>query len=88
MPYDSAYSESNNAFYCSELVQKSFVQTDGLHLFPAIKMTFKNEQTGSFDAYWMSHFAKLGIPISENEPGSYPAHMSKSDCINIIHNYF
>lgn len=88
MAYDFAYSESNNAYYCSELVQKSFLETNGLHLFPAIKMTFKNPQTLSFDAYWMSHFAKLGLPIPEGENGSNPAQMSKSDCLDIVHSYF
>lgn len=88
LPYDFAYSKSNNAYYCSELVQKSFLETNGLHLFPAIKMTFKNPHTLSFDAYWLSHFAKLGLPIPEGADGSNPAQMSKSVCLDIVHSYF
>lgn len=86
--YDYAYSDSNNAYYCSELVQESFLQTNGSHLFPAIKMTFKNPHTNSYDAFWLAHFEKLGLPIPEGENGSNPAQLSKSDCIDIVHAYF
>lgn len=86
--YDYVYNESNNAFYCSELVRKSFLSEDGSYLFPAIKMTFKDQQTGQYHPYWVKHFSELNTPIPEGEPGTNPAQLAQSDVIEIVHRFF
>lgn len=86
--YDYVYNESNNAFYCSELVRKSFLAEDGSYLFPAIKMTFKDQQTGHFHPYWVKHFNVHHTPIPEGQPGTNPSQLAQSDVIEIVHRFF
>lgn len=82
-PYDLHYAQHNDAFYCSELVQK-FYTYENKELFPAIKMTFKNIETKEFPPYWIAHFKALNSPIPEGELGSNPGDLSKSDKIDLL----
>lgn len=82
-PYDNYFMHGNEAFYCSELVQEYYLH-EGKPIFPAVKMTFKDLETGKFPKYWIEHFAALNTPIPEGELGSNPGDLSKSDKIIIL----
>lgn len=86
--YDYAYDETNNAFYCSELVRFSFTDSLGNPIFESLAMSFKNRETSEFEPYWTAHFQKLGKPIPEGAPGTNPADMAKSLLIKIVHTYY
>lgn len=86
--YDNAFDINNDQYYCSELIYQVFKEAnDGQPVFPLIAMTFKSKQTGIFPAYWVEHFRKLNLPIPEGQLGNNPADMSRSDLINIVHDY-
>lgn len=86
--YDYAYSESNNQFYCSELVRFAFLDSLENPIFEPLAMTFKNPETDSIDTYWIKHFEKLGQAVPEGEPGTNPADMTQSPVIKIVHKYY
>ena len=86
-PYDFVYSPDNQAYYCSELVAVSFLNERGEPLFPSQPMTFRDE-TGSFPAYWVSHFKEYQTEIPESCPGTNPGDLSKSGVIEIVFCYF
>lgn len=86
--YDFAYSESNDDFYCSELIRFSFLDSNGKPIFPAQPMSFKNKETRLEEPFWVDHFKKLNQEIPEGEPGTNPADMAKSDLIEIVYKYY
>ncbi len=87
-PYDYAYEEGNDAFYCTELVRFTYLDSLRNPIFPAVTMTFKNKETGETEAYWKKHFAGLQLEIPEGKPGTNPADMFKSPVIDIVHKYY
>lgn len=86
--YDYAYNESNNSFYCSELVRFTYNDSIGVPLFPPLAMSFKNIQTREIEPYWVEHFEKLNIPVPEGEPGTNPVDMLHSEVLEIVHRYY
>ena len=50
-PYDYAFDEENDDYYCSELVRFSYLDSLENPIFPPISMTFKNRETGETEAY-------------------------------------
>lgn len=85
--YDYSYDETNNQFYCSELVRFSFLDSLNNPIFEPIPMTFKNPETDTIDSYWIKHFEKLGKTVPEGKPGTNPADMTKSPVIEIVYKY-
>jgi len=86
--YDYLYDESNDAYYCSELVRKVFIDSAGNPLFEPLPMSFKNMKTGNTDPFWEEHFGKLHSSVPEGEPGTNPADMARSGIIQIVHTYY
>lgn len=79
-PYDVAFHPADSAYYCSELVEASYLSEDGSSLFHNAPMNFKNSE-GVFPVYWEQLFARINSTIPQGEPGTNPQAMSKEDCL-------
>ena len=86
-PYDYIYSPDNDAYYCSELVTLSFLDSQNMPIFESVNMNFR-DANGNLPTYWIEHFEKHNAVIPENCPGSNPGDLSKSDKIEIVYRYF
>ena len=75
-PYDVAFLPDNGAFYCTELVQVSYLTEDGSRIFPSAPMNFKNAE-GEYPAYWQQLFAVIGQSIPQDIPGTNPQAMAR-----------
>jgi len=76
LPYDSLYSPSDAAIYCSELVQKSYVDRQGRSLFPEIPMEFR-DSTGRIPQHFVDFYHSRGLPVPEGKPGTNPGQLSR-----------
>ena len=65
-PYDWYFSTDNDAYYCSELVWSCY---EGV--FPLRPMNFAADD-GSYPAFWVELFDRLGCPIPQGAPGTNP----------------
>ena len=81
-PYDRLYLPDNDAIYCSELVQLSFVDKQGVHLFSPIPMSF-HDATGRITDYWRQFYAKYQLEVPEGEPGTNPGELSQRSEVHI-----
>lgn len=81
--YDYYYLPDDAEIYCSELVQKSYVDNQGKLLFSTIPMTFRDSH-GAIPEFWVNHYAKKGIPVPEGKPGSNPGELSRRSMVKII----
>lgn len=67
-PYDHFYMPDDKEIYCSELVQKSFVDHHGLPVFPTIPMSFHDKDGKILDS-WKQFYAFYHREVPEGEPG-------------------
>ncbi len=82
LPYDSLFEADDSAFYCSELVQKSFVDSTGRRIFTTIPMSF-HDSTGRTLPYWTAFYLRHGRNVPEGEPGTNPAQIATSPEVTI-----
>ena len=82
-PYDFNFMPDDSAFYCSELVQKSYRYKSGELVFKPIPMSF-HDKTGKITQYWKDYYSRQGLQVPEGEPGSNPGDLSRSEAIKII----
>ena len=82
-PYDYNYMPDDSAIYCSELVQKTYVDTCGRHIFGTIPMTFR-DSSGEIHPYWTQHYGKQGLSVPEGEPGTNPGQLSRDKKVKIL----
>lgn len=82
-PYDYLYLPDNEAIYCSELVQFSFVDKLGHRLFEPIPMSF-HDATGQITDYWRNFYKERGMDVPEGHPGTNPGELSNRRQIRII----
>ena len=80
-PYDREFLPDNDAYYCSELIESTFL-IDGKPIFETKPMTFKDKATGETSPLWVSYFEELHRPIPEGVPGTNPGTMSRSECLH------
>lgn len=80
--YDWLYLPDNEAVYCSELVQLSFVDGNGQRLFAPIPMSF-HDATGKITSYWREFYEKKGMEVPEGKLGTNPGEMSRRACVSI-----
>lgn len=83
MDYDWWYLPDNNKIYCSELVEKSYLNADGSPIFVTIPMNFRDKY-GNMPQFWIDLFARLGRPIPEGLPGSNPTQISRSPLLQVV----
>ena len=86
-PYDYVYSPDDDAYYCSELITHSFLNRQNKPIFDLINMNFR-DANGDLPTFWIAHFEKYDALIPENQPGSNPGDISKSEKIEIVFRYF
>lgn len=82
-PYDWVFSNTDEALYCSELVQLSYLDTEGNTIFPQQPMSF-HDASGTILPYWIDYYKKKGLEVPEGEPGTNPSDLSKSDKLEIV----
>lgn len=82
-PYDYLYLSDNEAIYCSELVQFSFVDKQGRRLFTPIPMSF-HDATGQITDYWLNFYKERGMDVPEGQPGTNPGELSQRPQIRIV----
>ena len=78
--YDYRFLPDNEDLYCSELVQKCYLDASGAPDFPSEPMNWLAPD-GSLPAYWEELFRELGMPVPQGVPGTNPQKMSQSACL-------
>ena len=74
-PYDYKFYADDSEIYCSELVQKSFVDEKGRRMFTTIPMSF-HDASGKITDYWKEYYrSRWNLPVPEGEEGTNPADM-------------
>ncbi len=86
--YDFLFDPNDDDYFCSELVEVSYLKKNGKPIFKANPMTFKDKKTGITSQLWINHFKMHKEPIPEGVYGTNPGDMSHSKSIEIIYNYF
>ena len=81
--YDFVFLPDNDAIYCSELVQLSYVDKKGRQIFSTVPMSF-HDQSGRVTAYWQHFYAERGMRVPEGLPGTNPAELSQRRQVRIL----
>lgn len=83
LPYDTLFMPDDRAMYCSELVQKSYVDSHSQQIFNPIPMSF-HDASGKITPFWTDFYRQRGMEVPEGWPGSNPGEMSRRECVRII----
>lgn len=81
--YDTKFLPGDADYYCSELVETSYLDANGKNIFHNAPMNFKNDE-GEFPLYWLQLFDMIDSSIPQDEPGTNPQAMSKEDCLETV----
>lgn len=76
-PYDFYFLPDNDKFYCSELVEKCYVASDGTPIFNPQPMNFQSPD-GTIPEYWVNLFDSLGVEVPQGVPGTNPNDLAKT----------
>lgn len=80
--YDYTFDPSDDEMYCSELVQKSYVDKHGELIFSPIPMSFHDEE-GRILKYWIDYYLERDLDVPEGEPGSNPGDLSRNPRVEV-----
>ena len=78
--YDVYFLPDNEELYCSELVQRSYLNAAGEQVFDSEPMNFCAPD-GTMPPYWTWLFGLLGMDIPQGLPGTNPQRMSTAPCL-------
>lgn len=81
--YDFTFDPSDDEMYCSELVQKSYVDKKGKLIFEPIPMSFHDDE-GRILPYWIDYYLKRDLDVPEGEPGSNPGAISRNGRVRVF----
>lgn len=85
--YDWWYMPDNAKMYCSELVYECYLDAEGMHIFEARPMNFRNSD-GSMPDFWVRLYDSLGIAVPEGISGTNPNDLSKDAALVEIYRFF
>ena len=77
-PYNWLYILNENAYYCSDFVERAYRDC---HIFELKPMTFINPNTKTTDEYWIEFYQSKNTEVPEGKLGCNPNGISKSDKI-------
>ncbi|WP_294297768.1 YiiX/YebB-like N1pC/P60 family cysteine hydrolase [uncultured Chryseobacterium sp.] len=80
-PYNFNYILDENAYYCSDFVERAFRDS---HIFRLEPMTFTDPKTGKTNAFWEEFYQKKKLKVPEGEPGCNPNGLAASDKLERI----
>lgn len=83
-PYDFVFSPNDREIYCSELVQLSYVDSNGRLVFSPIPMTFRDAE-GVIPPYWQTFYSQRNLPVPEGAPGSNPGELTRRKEVKIMY---
>ena len=75
--YDMYFLAENEELYCSELVQRSYLDAAGSQVFESEPMNFCAPD-GTMPPYWDWLFEQLGMEIPQGQPGTNPQRMAQA----------
>lgn len=82
-PYNWTYILSENSYYCSDFIERSFRKD---HIFALEPMTFINPKTGEIDDFWIDFYKKQHLDVPEGKPGCNPNGLAASDKLVLLGN--
>ena len=85
-PYDRFYMPDDKEIYCSELVQKSFVDHHSQPIFSTIPMSFHDKDGKILDA-WAQYYAFYHREVPEGEPGTNPGQLSRDKAVKVTYEF-
>lgn len=75
-------SQKHEAYYCCQLIAKSFAAVGVSDFSPKHQLNFTNSN-GQFLPYWLNYFQQLHLPIPQGQPGSHPAKLIHSKYLKL-----
>ena len=87
LPYDFYFLPDNGKYYCSELVEKCCVASDGTPIFKTQPMNFQSPD-GTIPEYWVNLFDSLGVEVPQGVPGTNPNDLVKSGMLERLESPF
>ncbi|MBO4567135.1 MAG: hypothetical protein J5695_07905 [Bacteroidales bacterium] len=81
--YDTCFLPDNEEQYCTELVQNSYLDSEGKPVFESAPMNFLASD-GTMPPYWEWLFGLLGMDVPQGVPGTNPQDMSKSPLLETV----
>ncbi len=87
LPYDWVFLPDNNAIYCSELIQLSFIRPDGISMFDYIPLNFTGPD-GTILPFWQKIYDSRSMPVPQGEPGTSPVSIMTSPLLIPVHSYW
>lgn len=82
-PYDELFMLDTRQIYCSELVQLSYIDKNGCHIFPLNPMNF-TDANGQILSYWRERYERRGLWIPQGALGTNPATIAASPLLQFI----
>lgn len=84
-PYDDLYLPGDSAVYCSELVQRCYVNRQGKRIFGTVPMNFR-DGSGRIPDQWVERYRQRGMAVPEGLPGTNPGELSRRpEVLKIAH---